>query len=84
MFLLMSSTPIETHAIPQALYDSEINFSISCQYDGGWVIKLGDDYNGWEDEMRVPPPLKFEDALERLKVLAIGYYPDSDFAKRFR
>jgi hypothetical protein len=33
--------------------------------------------------MRVPPPLKFEDALERLKVLAIGYYPDIDFAKRF-
>jgi hypothetical protein len=74
---------IDTFVIPQALYDSEINFSISCYFDGGWIIKLGDDDNGWDAEMRVEPPLKFEDALERLKLLAIGYYPESDFAKRF-
>jgi hypothetical protein len=80
----MTSTKIDPCAIPQALYDSEINFSISCAFDGGWLIRLGDDDNGWEDEMRVAPPLKFEDALQRLKLLAIGSYPDSDFAKRFR
>jgi hypothetical protein len=74
----------DTYAIPQALYDSEINFSISCAFDGGWLIKLGDIDNGWDEEMQVPPLSKFEDALERLKLLAIGHYPESDFAKRFR
>jgi hypothetical protein len=33
----------------QAIYDSEINFRISCFWDGGWKIELGDDMNGWED-----------------------------------
>ena len=77
-------TILDTYEIPQALYDSEINFSISCAFDGGWVIKLGDEDNGWETETRVEPPLKFEDALQRLMHLAIEYYPESDFAKRFR
>ena len=76
-------TIIDTYAIPQALYDREINFSISCVFDGGWVVKLGDDDNGWDAEICVEPPLKFEDALQRLMHLAIGYYPESNFAKRF-
>ena len=76
-------TMLDTYEIPQALYDSEINFSISCAFEGGWVVKLGDDDNGWDAEIRVEPPLKFEDALQRLMHLAIGYYPESEFAKRF-
>ena len=79
----MNTKTIDTYAIPQALYDSEINFSISCYYDGGWIIKLGDDDNGRDAEVRIEPPLKFEDALQRLKLLAIRYYPESNFEKRF-
>ena len=69
------------HAIAQQLYDSEINFRIECAWDGGWVVKLGDDDNGWDAEVRIEPPLEFEDALVKLKALAIAHYPDSDFAK---
>jgi hypothetical protein len=31
------------------LYDSEINFSISCDSDGGFDVRLGDEYNGWKE-----------------------------------
>ena len=34
-------------------------------------------------KLRVKPPLKFEDALQRLMHLAIESYPESEFAKRF-
>ena len=80
----MNTPTIDTYAIPQALYDSEINFSIASDFGGGWIIKLGDEDNGWETEVHVPPPLKFDDALRQLKILAIGYYPESNFAKRNR
>lgn len=32
----------------QAIYDQEINVSISCFWDGGWDFKLGDEMNGWK------------------------------------
>jgi hypothetical protein len=32
----------------QALYDSEINFSISAFYDQGFSWKLGDEVNGYK------------------------------------
>lgn len=31
----------------QRLYDLEINFSVSCFWDGGFEVGLGDDMNGW-------------------------------------
>lgn len=34
----------------ERLYDSEINFSISTFWDGGYEIKLGDDMNGFKAE----------------------------------
>ena len=82
--LLESELEEEWAAIPQALYNSKINFSISGAFDGGWIVRLGDDDNVWDVEVRVPPPLKYEDALQRLKLLAIGYYPEilrNDFAE---
>lgn len=34
--------------ILQDLYDNEINFSISCFWDGGFDVRLGDEMNGWK------------------------------------
>jgi len=35
----------------QEIYNNEINFEISCFWDGGFTVKLGDNMNGfiWED-----------------------------------
>ena len=70
-------------AIPQALYDSEINFSIKCQWDGGWLVRLGDDDNGWSDEVRIAPPLTFDIALCKLAEMAVKAYPNSVFARSY-
>ena len=63
----------------QALYNSEINFEISCFYDGGFVWKLGDMQNGYKAHGN-PPTLK-EAVRELLEAAAVAY-PNSDFAKR--
>jgi hypothetical protein len=34
-------------SIFQQLYDAEINFEISCFYDDGFVVRLGDRMNGY-------------------------------------
>jgi hypothetical protein len=39
--------------IPQQLYDREINFSISCFWDGGFTVKIGDELNGFRAETTV-------------------------------
>src|SRR5712671_1722328 len=36
--------------ILQMLYDSEINFELSCFWDAGFIWKLGDDANGYVAE----------------------------------
>ena len=40
-------------SIPQRLYDSEINFSLTCFWDGGFDVKLGDTMNGFRAETNV-------------------------------
>jgi squalene cyclase len=42
-----------THDIPQQLYDHEINFSISAFWDGGFMVKIGDELNGFRAETTV-------------------------------
>lgn len=37
----------------QALYDLEINFDVSCFWDGGFDVWLGDDMNGLLEEANV-------------------------------
>lgn len=63
--------------IPQRLYDSEINFSISCFWDGGFTAKIGDDMNGFEAEKTVKT---CDEALAWLDVQARLEYPDSLYA----
>lgn len=65
-------------SVLERLYDSEINFSISCFWDGGYDVKLGDPMNGfkYEDNHR-----KYEDALGALEENAVRLFPDSEFTK---
>lgn len=60
--------------IPQRLYDSEINFHISCFWDGGFHVSLGDDMNGFDAETQVHT---FAEALVWLDQEARKQYPDS-------
>lgn len=63
-------------AIPQRLYDSEINFSISCFWDGGWKVSLGDEMNGWDAQAETR---SYVDALEWLDKETRRRYPDSAY-----
>lgn len=62
----------------QALYDSEINFSISTFWDGGFTWKLGDELNGFvaEGEART-----FQAAVCELVKAALKHFPLSGFAR---
>jgi len=37
----------------QKIYDSEINLSISWEWDGGIVIRIGDEMNGFSEPIGV-------------------------------
>ena len=62
----------------QSLYDSEINFSISCFWDGGFEVKLGDELNGYVSQTRAEC---WDDIEPWLKSEAMLHYPESRFAK---
>ena len=62
----------------QDLYDSEINFSISCFWDGGFEVKLGDLRNGFEAQTRVET---WDEIEPWLRAEALLRYPESRFAK---
>jgi hypothetical protein len=64
--------------ILQQLYDSEINFSLSCFWDGGFDTVLGDRINGIKSEITADT---IAEALEWLKQKAIEFYPYSEFAE---
>lgn len=60
--------------IPQRLYDSEINFVISCFWDGGFDVKIGDAMNGFEAETQVR---SYAEAIAWLDQEARKLYPGS-------
>jgi len=62
----------------QRLYDSEINFSVSCFWDDGFEVKLGDAMNGFVWETKVRTWGEVEPWLRRA---ALIHYPDSQFFK---
>jgi hypothetical protein len=66
--------------ILQALYDSEINASISWLWDGGIDVKRGDELNGYQAEGRVST---FAEATAWLRDQACRHYPDSGFARKY-
>jgi hypothetical protein len=61
----------------QKLYDSEINFSISTFWDGGFDWKLGDEMNGFREEGGADT---FDEAVADLVKAALKHFPDSVFA----
>jgi hypothetical protein len=65
----------------QELYDSEINFSVSCFWDGGFTVKLGDDMNGWKAETNVDD---WRAVNTWLRAEAVKAYPGSAFEKKWR
>jgi hypothetical protein len=69
---------IESTDTLQRLYDSEINFELSCFWDGGFIWKLGDSANGYAAEGRAASVSK---AIAQLQAAALIHFPQSEFAK---
>lgn len=80
--LVPSNTQPSVYDIPQALYDSEINFRVEYFFDGEWTASLGDKLNGWKDEDE--DATDFTEALLALRDMAIRHYPDSVFTAKYR
>jgi hypothetical protein len=49
MAITEKSQAIMSVSILQRLYDSEINFEVSCFWDAGFDVRLGDAVNGFLD-----------------------------------
>jgi hypothetical protein len=63
----------------QALYDSEINFTISTFWDAGFRWKLGDDMKGFVAEGQTKT---MEQAVAKLVAAALREFPDSIFGRK--
>lgn len=63
------------------LYDSEINFALSCFWDGGFWWKLGDRANGYPAEGHADNAAA---AIEALKLVALKQFPESEFTQKMR
>jgi hypothetical protein len=68
-----------TLAILRDLYDSEINYAVSCLWDGGYDVRLGDDLNGYDAV--VTGLQSWHEVAQWLKDAAISLYPVSAFAR---
>ncbi|HUS09537.1 MAG TPA: hypothetical protein VMZ30_03645 [Pyrinomonadaceae bacterium] len=62
----------------QQLYDSEINFAVSCLWDGGFQVKLGDPSNGFKAVANLD---SWEEVEPWLRSSALHHFPESAFAK---
>ena len=65
----------------QELYDSEINFELSCFWNGGFIWKLGDSANGYTAEGQAD---SVSEAITQLRDAALTHFPQSEFAKMTR
>jgi len=65
----------------QALYDSEISYSISTFWDGGFDVKLGNEMSGSIAESNFST---LRECIYFLVDEAIKHYPDSKFAKNYK
>jgi hypothetical protein len=61
----------------ERLYNSEINFDVSCFWDGGFDVKLGDGMNGFKAWTTVRTWAEVEPWLE---AQALVHFPNSVFS----
>ena len=66
--------------ILSALYESEINASISWLGDGGIDVELGDRLHGYDADGKAST---FAEATAWLRDQACRHYPDSEFARKY-
>jgi hypothetical protein len=66
--------------ILRALYESEINASITWVWDGGIIVDLGDPLNGYDADDKVGT---FAEVTAWLRDQACKHYPDSEFARKY-
>ena len=76
--LTISGDPALETGVLQMLYDSEINFELSCFWNGGFIWKLGDSANGYPAGGHAD---SVSEAIARLRDAALTHFPQSDFAK---
>lgn len=62
------------------LYDSEINWRISCFFDAGYKAELGDDINGFSVGAQCFDTLL--EAAQWLAEQAVEYYPHLDMEQK--
>ncbi len=61
----------------EELYDNELNFELSCFWDGGYTARLGDEMNGFTERQDCfMTPLQ---AMEWLVEMAKKHYPKTKF-----
>jgi hypothetical protein len=77
---MLGSAALAT-SVPQGLYESEINFTVSAFWDCGFRWSLGDPLNGFIAEGSAPT---FEQAVSDLAQTAIERFPNSAFAGTYR
>lgn len=75
----MSSTLTD---VLNALYASEINVSIASFWDGGWLVRLGDEMNGFVAERDFLDE-EFDQIPAWLAAEARRLHPESVFAKAY-
>ena len=63
------------------MYSSEINFTLKTFWDAGYTIEFTEYANGVSST--VDDIDNFEQAISELIEMAIDYYPESDFAKKY-
>lgn len=68
-------------SVLQELYDSEINFQISCFWDGRFEVALGDQSNGFKESKSFDT---VDECLYWLESAAVRWFPESCFAKKRR
>lgn len=65
----------------QDLYHSEINFTVSTFWDGGFDVKLGDEMNGYVAQTNVN---RFGQVEPWLIEQTIQHFPKSLFTRMYR
>lgn len=68
-------------SVLQDLYHSEINFTVSTFWDGGFDVKLGDPRNGFVAQTNCN---RWGMVEPWLIAAAIEHFPDSLFARMYR